>query len=84
MSNERRRAPWHEILGFALFDFANSSYTTVIITVIFGNVFWFYIVGDEAQGNWLWSLGLGISYVLVLLSAPILGAFMDFTASKKK
>ncbi len=84
MSSERRRAPWYEILGFALFDFANSSYTTVIITVVFGNVFWFYIVGDEAEGNWLWSLSLGISYIMVLLSAPVLGAFMDFTGSKKK
>ncbi|MCR9143413.1 MAG: MFS transporter [bacterium] len=84
MSSERRRAPWYEILGFALFDFANSSYTTVIITVVFGNVFWFYIVGDEANGNWLWSLSLGISYIMVLVTAPVLGAFMDFTASKKK
>ena len=84
MSSERRRAPWYEILGFALFDFANSSYTTVIITVVFGNVFWFYIVGEENRGNWLWSLSLGISYVMVLLSAPVVGAFMDFTGSKKK
>ena len=80
----RKRAPWYEILGFAIFDFANSSYTTVIITVIFGNVFWFYIVGDEARGNWLWSLALGISYFFVLISAPVIGAFMDFTASKKR
>lgn len=84
MSSERRRAPWYEILGFALFDFANSAYTTVIITVVFGNVFWFYIVGDEAQGNFAWSRALFWSYMAVVITAPIIGAFMDFTASKKK
>ena len=77
-------APKREIFGFALFDFANSAYTTVIVTVLFGNVFWFYIVGDQQQGNWLWSLALGISYLLVVLAAPILGAFMDVTGGKKK
>lgn len=84
MTQERRRAPWYEILGFALFDFANSAYTTVIITVVFGNVFWHYIVGDEVQGNWYWSVALFCSYMCVVVTAPILGAFMDFTASKKR
>lgn len=84
MTQERKRAPWYEILGFALFDFANSAYTTVIITVVFGNVFWHYIVGDEVQGNWLWSVALFCSYMVVVITAPILGAFMDFTASKKR
>jgi UMF1 family MFS transporter len=36
------------------------------------------------MGNLLWSIGLSLSYVIVVATAPILGAIMDFSASKKK
>jgi len=32
----------------------------------------------------LWSASLSISYLIVLLTAPLLGAIMDYTAAKKK
>ncbi|MEN6331168.1 MAG: MFS transporter [Smithella sp.] len=84
---EIQRASRRELLGWAMFDFANSSYTTVIITVVFCIIFPRIIVGDGPQyrlGNLLWSTSLSISYLVVLLSAPILGAIMDYTGSKKK
>ena len=70
-----------------MFDFANSSYTTVIVTVVFSVIFPRLIVGDAPEyrtGNLLWSVSLSLSYLLVLLSAPVLGAIMDYTATKKK
>jgi len=76
-----------EIFGWAMFDFANQAYTTLIITVIFGVVFTRVIVGDSPQfklGNLLWSMSLCISYALVVLLAPVCGAIMDHTSSKKK
>lgn len=76
-----------EIFGWAMFDFANSSYTTVIITVVYCVIFTKLIVGDAPEyrmGNLLWSVALSISYIIVLLSAPLMGAIMDFSASKKK
>lgn len=82
-----KRASFKEIFGWAMFDFANSSYTTVIITVVFCVIFPRIIVGDGPdyrQGNLLWSVSLSISYLVVLLTAPLFGAIMDFTASKKK
>lgn len=84
---EIQRASRKELFGWAMFDFANSSYTTVIITVIFCIIFPRLIVGDGPEfrlGNLLWSTALSISYLIVLLSAPVLGAVMDFTGSKKK
>lgn len=75
------------MFGWAMFDFANSSYTTVIITVVFCIIFPRLIVGDGPEyrlGNFLWSASLSISYFIVFLTAPLLGAIMDFTASKKK
>lgn len=76
-----------EIFSWAMFDFANSSYTTVIVTVVFSVLFPRLIVGDAPDykwGNLLWSLALSISYLFVVLSAPIFGAIMDYSASKKK
>jgi UMF1 family MFS transporter len=82
-----QRASRKELFGWAMFDFANSSYTTVIITVVFCVIFPRIIVGDGPEfrlGNLLWSTSLSISYLLVLLSAPFFGAIMDYTGSKKK
>lgn len=65
----------------------SSSYTTVIITVVFCVIFSRLIVGDGPEfrlGNLLWSASISISYLIVLLTAPLLGAIMDYTASKKK
>jgi MFS transporter, UMF1 family len=80
------RASGKEIFGWAMFDFANSSYTTVIITVVFCVIFPKIIVGDAPDfrmGNLLWSVALSVSYLIVLLTAPLFGAIADFSASKK-
>ncbi len=86
-SSEPARAPTREIFGWAMFDFANSSYTTVIITVVFSVIFPKIIVGDAPEyrhGNLLWSVALSISYGIVVLTAPFLGAVMDYRAAKKR
>ena len=81
------RAPAREIFGWAMFDFANSSYTTVIVTVVFSVIFPRLVVGDGPDfrmGNLLWSVALSVSYGLVVLTAPLLGAIIDFRAAKKR
>ena len=81
------RASKKEIFGWAMFDFANSSYTTVIITVVFCVIFPRIIVGDAPEfrlGNLLWSVALSASYLVVLLTAPLFGAIADFAMAKKK
>ncbi|NBC64531.1 MAG: MFS transporter [Bacteroidetes bacterium] len=82
------RASKKEIFGWAMFDFANSTYTLLIITVIFPVLFTTVIVGDAEQnyrlGNLLWSVALAVSYFLVVLSGPVFGAIMDYSALKKK
>lgn len=82
------RASNKEIFGWAMFDFANQSYTLLIITVIFPVLFTTVIVGDAENdykmGNLLWSVALAVSYFLVVLSGPLFGAIMDYSALKKK
>ena len=77
-----------EIFGWAMFDFANQAYTLLIITVVFGELFTTVIVGDRGDGfrlaNFLWSLALALSYLMVVLTAPLCGAVMDYRAEKKR
>lgn len=77
-----------EIFGWAMFDFANQAYTLLIITVVFGELFTTVIVGDRGDGfrlaNFLWSLALAISYLMVVMTAPLCGAIMDYRAEKKR
>ena len=84
---QRPMASRREIFGWAMFDFANQAYTTLIVTVIFGVVFTRLIVGDGPDfrlGNLLWSLSLSVSYALVALAAPVCGAIMDHASAKKR
>lgn len=83
----RSRAPKREILGWAMFDFANQAYTLLIITVIFGDLFTRVIVGDGPDyrlGNLYWSLALALSYLMVVVCAPVAGAVADHTRRRKQ
>ena len=71
-----------EIFGWAMFDFANSSYTTVIVTVAF-SVYFTKLVAPGAGADWTWSIGVGISNLIVLVTAPIIGAIADGSGRKK-
>src|SRR3990172_7568685 len=73
-----------EIFGWAMFDFANSAYTTNVVTVIFCNYFTQTIVPEGENGNFLWGLGGTISNFLIILTAPVIGAIADFSSSRKK
>ncbi len=76
-----------EIFGWAMYDFANSSFTTAIVTVYYAQFFPAVIVGDAPEyklGNLLWSITLSVSYFLTVLTLPLLGAWMDAAGSKKR
>ena len=83
----RKRAPTKEILGWAMFDFANQAYTLLIITVVFGDLFTRVIVGDGPDyrlGNLLWSVALATSYLMVVVANPVCGAIMDYSRRRKQ
>jgi UMF1 family MFS transporter len=77
---QRRR----EIFGFMMFDFANSSYTTVIITSVFNAYFVQAVVNQANRGELLWSVSLSISYFLVMMLGPVLGAIADHGGLRKR
>jgi MFS transporter, UMF1 family len=73
-----------EIWSWAMYDFANSGYTTVVITAIFNAYFVTVVTGGAEWGTLLWTTIVAISYALVMIIGPILGAWADRRAAKKR
>jgi len=67
-----------------MYDFANSGYTTVVITAIFNAYFVARIADNAPWASLAWSGALAVSYALVLLTAPVLGAYADRHRAKKR
>ena len=73
-----------EVFGWAMYDFANSGYTTVVITAVFAA---YFVGGIAQQAEWAtfaWTLALSISYFVVMVTMPSLGAYADLRAAKKR
>ncbi len=73
-----------EVLGWALYDFANSGYTTVVLTAVFNAYFVGVVAGGADWGTLAWTLALGLSNAVVMLTMPVLGAWADLRAAKKR
>ena len=75
-----------ERFAWAMFDFANSGYTTVVLTAIFNTYFVSEVAGHygNAQATFIWTLAIAFANALVLLTAPIIGAIADLSAAKKR
>lgn len=73
-----------EIFGWCCYDFANSAFVTVVITVVFGPYFTGTIAAGHGAANTLWSAILAVSQAVVIVFGPALGVMADVTATKKK
>jgi MFS transporter, UMF1 family len=88
-----RKRNWSkEIFGWAMYDWANSAYTTSIQTVIFSVYFVKTLVpaagvmlaGHRVDGTSLWGYLNSFGMLLVILISPGLGATADRNASKHR
>ncbi|MES2958860.1 MAG: MFS transporter [Pseudomonadota bacterium] len=73
-----------EVFGWAMYDFANSGYTTVVLTAVFNSYFVGVVAGGADWATLAWTLALGLSSALVMLVMPALGAYADLRAAKKR
>ncbi|UCC27052.1 MAG: MFS transporter [Gemmatimonadales bacterium] len=65
------------VLGWSLYDFANSSYTTVIVTFVYALFFKNFMMGEGGDGTTLWTRGATVTGIVVAVSSPYLGALAD-------
>jgi len=73
-----------EVFGWAMYDFANSGYTTVVLTAVFSAYFVGAVAGKAEWATFAWTLSLSISYAIVMLTMPSIGALADLRAAKKR
>ncbi|MFN3885191.1 MAG: MFS transporter [Rhodocyclaceae bacterium] len=76
----RRREVW----AWAMYDFANSGFTTVVITALFNAYFVAVVAGDAPWATFAWTAALSVSYALIIATAPLIGAYADQHAAKKR
>lgn len=72
-----------EIVAWALYDFANSGYTTVVLTAVFSAYFVKVVTGGASWATFAWTLTLSVSYALTMLLGPWVGARADALGRKK-
>jgi MFS transporter, UMF1 family len=75
---------FREVWAWSMYDFANSGYTTVVITAVYNAYFVAAIARKAPWATFAWTAALSASYLAVLLSAPLVGAWADANAAKKR
>jgi UMF1 family MFS transporter len=73
-----------QIFVWTLFDFANTSFSVMIVAVGYSLYFKDIVAGGSGRGDFLWGLAVSISMFLTALIAPVLGAAADFSSRRKR
>jgi UMF1 family MFS transporter len=80
------------IFGWCMYDWANSAFATTILAALLPAYFAGEVVGPDGvmiggtlySATTLWGFTVALAAFLIFLSAPVLGAISDFSASKKR
>jgi len=75
---------FREVWAWSMYDFANSAYTTVVITAVFGAYFVGVVAEGKAWATFAWTAALSVSYAAILITGPLVGAWADAHAAKKE
>ena len=73
-----------EVFAWAMYDFANSGYTTVVLTAVFNAYFVSVVCGGAPWATFAWTATLAVSYLAVMALGPVIGAYADAHAAKKR
>jgi UMF1 family MFS transporter len=73
-----------EVFAWSMYDFANSGFTTVVLTAVFNAYFVGAVAGDAPWATLAWTGALALSSLLVIVTMPALGAWADVHAAKKR
>ena len=82
MSNDNP-ASKSTVFSWCLFDWANSAFTTLVVTFIYGTYFTKVIAADEITGTALWGRAIAISAILIAILSPILGVAADRSRQRR-
>ena len=72
------------VFVWTLFDFANTSFSIIVVTFLYAVYFKKTVAGNEAIGDLYWSISTSIAMVITAFISPVLGAIADYSAGKKR
>ena len=73
-----------KIFVWTLFDFANTSFSIIVVTFLYAVYFKKTVASGESIGDLYWSFATSIAMVITAIISPILGAIADYSAGKKR
>ena len=71
------------VFVWSLYDFANSAFTTLVVTFIYATYFTKAIAENEIIGTAQWSRAVSLTAVFVAIVSPIMGAIADRSNLRK-
>jgi MFS transporter, UMF1 family len=81
--NETKEASWLGQFSWALFDWANQPFFTVVTTFIFGPYFANVMIGDAVSGQTAWAFTQSTAGIFIAVLSPFLGAMADAGGPRK-
>lgn len=72
-----------EVFGWAAFDFANSGYTTVVLTAVYNAYFVNVVAGNASWATLLWTVIIAVSSAIGMVVMPVIGTLADAHAKKR-
>lgn len=72
------------IWSWAFYDWANSAFTTLIVTFIYATYFTKALAPDEVTGTAWWSRAVAVSAILIAILSPLLGGMADRAGRRKR
>lgn len=67
-----------------MYDFANSAFTTLVVTFIYSTYFTLTMTEDATTGAARWSFGITVTAIAVALLSPYVGAIADRGGHRKR
>jgi len=83
----REAGPPHatrRIVAWTLYDWANSAFTTIVVTFVYSTYFTQAMAPDEVTGTTWWSRAVSLSAVIVALLSPVVGAMADQGGKRRR
>lgn len=77
--NEKKK-----VFIWSLFDFANTSFSIVVVTFLFAVYFKKVVADGQPVGDLYWSFGTSIAMIITAIISPVLGAIADYSVGKKR
>ncbi|MEB2355871.1 MAG: MFS transporter, partial [Ignavibacteriales bacterium] len=73
-----------KVFIWTLFDFANTSFSIVVVTFVYAVYFKKVVAEGKPIGDLYWSIGTSLAMIITAIISPVLGAIADYSAGKKR